>query len=77
MRQELGTSLRVGHIFPADNLRLPHVALASVAAAVSSISFLALWHARLCHASSSWVRYLAFRGLLNLVSKENFDCVSC
>ena len=44
-RQELGTSLRVGHMFLVDNLRLPHVALASIAVAISSISSLALWHA--------------------------------
>ena len=64
-------------MFPVDDLRLPHVASASVATAVSSISSLAVWHARLGHASSSWVQHLASRGLLNSVSKENFDCVSC
>ena len=52
-RQELGTSLRVKCMFPVDNLRLPYVALVSVAVAVSSISSLALWHAQLGHASSS------------------------
>ena len=38
---------RVGHIFPVENLCLPLVALVSivVAAVVSSIPFLALWHA--------------------------------
>ena len=38
---------RVGRIFPVDNLRLPLVAPISVAVAavVSSIPFLALWHA--------------------------------
>ena len=76
-RQELGTSLRVGHMFLVDNLRLPHVALASIAVAISSISSLTLWHAWLGHAFSSWVQHLASRGLLNSVSKENFDCVSC
>ena len=64
-------------MFPVDNLRLPYVALVSVAVAVSSISSLALWHAQLGHASSSWVQHLASRGLLNLVFKENFDYVSC
>ena len=44
-------------MFPVDNLRLPLVAPVSVAtaAAVSSIPSLALWHARLGHASSSRV----------------------
>ena len=45
--QELGTGPRVRHIFPVDNLRLPLVALVfvAVAAVVSSILSLALWHA--------------------------------
>ena len=66
-------------MFPMDNLHLPLVALVSVAtaAAVSSIPSLALWHARLGHASSSRVEQLASRGLLGSVSTENFDCVSC
>ena len=66
-------------MFPVDNLRLPLVAPVSVAAttAVSSILSLALWHARLGHASSSRVQQLASRGLLGSVSTENFDCVSC
>ena len=66
-------------MFPMDNLRFPLVAPVSVAvaAAVSSIPSLALWHARLGHASSSWVQQLASRGLLGSVSTENFDCVSC
>ena len=44
MGQELGTGLRVGHMFPMDNLLLPLVAPVSVAAAttVSSILSLAL-----------------------------------
>ena len=77
--QELGTGLRVRHMFPVDNLRLPLVAPVSVAAAatVSSIPSLALWHARLGHTSSSRVQQLASRGLLGLVSTENFDYVSC
>ena len=58
MGQELGTGPRVGRMFPVDNLRLPLVAPVSVAAAtaVSSIPSLALWHARLGHASSSQVQ---------------------
>ena len=78
-RQELGTDPRVGRMFPMDNLRLPLVALISVAtaAAVSSIPSLALWHARLGHTSSSRVQQLVFRGLLGSVSTENFDYVSC
>ena len=73
--QELGTDPRVGRMFPMDNLRLPLVAHVSVAtaAAVSSIPSLALWHARLGHASSSRVQQLASRGLLGSVSTENFD----
>ena len=67
------------HIFPVDNLRLPLVAnvFVAVAAAISSIPSLALWHARLGHASSSRVQQLASRGLLNSASTENFDCVLC
>ena len=62
-----------------DNLRLPLVAPISVAAAatVSSIPFFTLWHAQLGHTSSSQVQQLASRGLLGLVSTENFNCVSC
>ena len=66
-------------MFPVDNLRLPFVAPVSVAAAaaISSVPSLTLWHARLGHASSSRIQQLASRGLLGLVSTENFDCVSC
>ena len=66
-------------MFPMDNLRLPLVApvFVAAAAAISSVPSLALWHARLSHASSSWVQQLASRGLLGSVSTENFDCVSC
>ena len=67
-------------MFPVDNLHLPPVApvsVATAAAAVSSLSSLALWHSRLGHASSSWVQQLASRGLLGSVSKDNFDCTSC
>ena len=66
-------------MFPVNNLRLPLVAPISVAvaAAISFIPSLALWHARLSHASSSQVQHLVSRGLLGLVSTKNFDCVSC
>ena len=66
-------------MFPVENLRLPLVALVFVAAAaaISSVPFLALWHARLSHTSSSWVQQLASRGLIGLVSTKIFDCVSC
>ena len=55
MGQELGTSPKVGRMFPVDNLHLSLVAPISVAATavVSSIPSLALWHAQLGHASSS------------------------
>ena len=77
--QELGTGPRVRRMFPVDNLRLPLVALISVvvATAISFIPSLALWHAQLSLASSSQVQHLVSRGLLGLVSTENFDCVSC
>ena len=66
-------------MFPVDNLHLPLVTPVSIvaAAAVSSIPSLALWHARLGHASSSRVQQFASRGFLGSVSTENFDCVSC
>ena len=78
-QDRLGTGPRVNCMFPVENLRLPLVALVFVAAAaaISSVPFLALWHARLSHTSSSWVQQLATRGLLGLVSTKNFDCVSC
>ena len=64
-------------MFLVDNFRLPLVAPVSVVAVtvVSSIPSLALWHARLGHASTSRVQQLASRGLLGSVSIENFDCV--
>ena len=49
---------RVGRMFPMDNLRLPpiaHISVATATVAISSIHSLALWHAQLGHASSSWV----------------------
>ena len=57
MGQKLETCPKVGCMFPMDNLRLPLVAPISVAATatVFSIPFLALWHTRLGHASSSRV----------------------
>ena len=66
-------------MFLVDNLHLPLVASVSITATatISSVPSLALWHARLGHASSSRVLQLAFRGLLGSVSTENFDCVSC
>ena len=66
-------------MFPVDNLCLPLVAYVfiAVATAVSSIPSLALWHARLGHASSSRVQQLASRGLLGSMSTENFNYVSC
>ena len=56
--QELGTGPRIGHMFPVDNLHLPLVASVSIAATatISSVPSLALWHARLGHASSSQVQ---------------------
>ena len=50
--QKFGTGPRVGRMFPVDNLCLLLVAPVSVAAA-TTISSLALWHARLGYASSS------------------------
>ena len=67
-------------MFAVDNLCLPPVAPISAATtvvAVFSIPSFVLWHARLGHASSSWVQHLASRGLLGSVSTKNFDCVSC
>ena len=66
-------------MFLVDNLRLPLVAPVSVVVTVvvSSIPFLALWHACLGHSSSSRVQQLVSRGLLGSVSAENFECVSC
>ena len=75
MGQELGTGLRVGHMFPMNNLHLPPVTpifVVATAVAVSSLPSLALWHSRLGHASSSQVQQLA-KGLLGFVSKDNFD----
>ena len=77
--QELGTGPIVRRMFPVDNLHLPLFAPVFVATAttVSSIPSLALWHARLGHASSSRVQQLTSRSLLGSVFTENFDCISC
>ena len=75
--QELETGPRVGRMFPVDNLHLPFVAHVSVAAAISSLPSLALWHSRLGHAPFSLVQQLASKGLLGSVSEDNFDCTSC
>ena len=78
--QELGTGPRVGRMFPMDNLRLPPVALVSVAVAIATVSYipsLAIWHAQLGHASSSQVQHLTSKGLLSSMSNENFNYVSC
>ena len=69
--QEFRTGPRVGRMFPMDNLRLSPIAPVSVialAATVSSIPSLAIWHAQIGYTSSSQNM---------LMSKENFDCVSC
>ena len=69
--QEFGTGPRVGRMFPMDNLRLSPTAPVSVialAATVSSIPSLAIWHAQIGYTSSSQNM---------LMSNENFDCVSC
>ena len=75
----MGPVSELGICFPWTTFRLPLVASVSIAAAavVSSIPSLALWHARLGHASSSRVQHLASRGLLGSVFTENFNCVSC
>ena len=75
--QELKTCPRVRRMFPMDNLRLPLFAPISIATAISFILSLALWHARLGHASSSRVQHLASKGFLGSVSTTNFNCVSC
>ena len=77
MGQELRTSPRVGRMFLVDNLHLPHVAPVSIAVAAASLPSLTLWHSRLGHAPSSRVQQLASKGLLDSVSKDNFDCTSC
>ena len=65
----------VSHGQPLSSTLVAPVSIAA-AATVSSIPFLALWHARLGHASSFQVQQLASRGLLGSVSTEIFYCVS-
>ena len=74
MGQKLGTGCRIGRLFEISSLRLPAT---GVSTATSSSPSLSLWHSRLGHASSSRVQHLVSKGLLGLVSKDNFDCVSC
>lgn len=74
MGQKLGTSPRVERMFPVDNFHFPLFApvyIAAIAAMVSSLPSLALWHSRLSHAPSSRVQQLATRGLLGFVCKGN------
>ena len=67
-------------MFPMDNFHFPLVTPVSIAAAVattfSSLPSLALLHSCLSHAPFSWVQQLTSRGLLDFVSKDNFDCTS-
>ena len=72
MGQELGTDFRIGRMFPVNNLHLPPVAPVSVAAAVSSLPSLALWHSRLGHASSSRVQQLASKGFVGFCIQRQF-----
>ena len=80
MGQKLGTGPRVRHMFLVVNLHFPPVtpiSIATAAAVVSSLSYLALWHSHLGHAPSSRVQQLASKGLLGFVSNDNFDYTSC
>ena len=72
----LGPVLELGVCFPWTTF-IFHLLLLSAATAISSVPSLALWHARLGHASSSWVQQLTSRDLLGSVSTKNFDCVVC
>ena len=75
----MGPVLELGLCFSWTS-HLPLVAYVSVATivvVVSSLPSLALWHSRLGHAPSSWVKQLASRVLLCSMSKANFDCTSC
>jgi hypothetical protein len=74
--QTLGTGRRVGRLFELSSLHLSIPGVSAAAAASSSTS-LALWHLLLSHASVSRVQVLVSKGLLGLVSKESFDCISC
>ena len=75
----MGSVLELGLCF-SWTTHLPlvaYVSVATVVVVVSSLPSLALWHSRLGHAPSSWVKQLASRGLLGSMSKANFDCTSC
>ena len=71
---ELGIDRRIRRLFEISSL---HLLTISVSTTTSSSPSLSLWHSQLGHASSSRVQRLVSRGLLGLVSKDNFDCVSC
>ena len=65
--QELGTGPKVGHMFPVDNLHLPPIAPVSVATAISSLTYLVLWHSHLGYAPSSWQNGRAKRTLRHIL----------
>ena len=74
--RSLGLVLELGVCFPWTTFVF-HLLLLFAVTTISSVPSLTLWHARLGHASSSWVQQLASRDLLDSVSTKNFDCVSC
>ena len=74
--RSLGPVLELGVCFPWTTFVF-HLLLLFAATTISSVPSLTLWHARLGHASSSWVQQLASRDLLGSVSTKNFDCVLC
>ena len=74
--RSLGPVLELGVCFPWTTF-IFHLLLLFAATTISSVPSLTLWHARLGHASSSWVQQLASRDLLGSVSTKNFDCVVC
>ena len=65
--QELETGPKVGHMFPVDNLHLPPIAPVSVATAISSLTYLVLWHSHLGYAPSSWQNGRAKRTLRHIL----------
>ena len=73
-RQELRTGRRIGRLSKISSLCL---LATGVSTTTSSSPSLSLWHSRLRHASSSRVQLLVSKGLLDLVCKDNFDCVPC
>ena len=75
--QELGIGPKIGHMFPVDEELVASISVATAVVAVSSLHSLELWHSCLGHAPSSWIQQLAFKGLLNSMSKDNFHCTSC